>query len=142
MAMRLSEQLADLSVRAKNVEDTAAAAQEEAHEKLVVRKDQARAAATSAMENVDRQVKSVKDAASRSWSAAQAKINADMAALRADAEAAKHDRKVRRADRNADQLQQNAAFAVDYAIASVEQARLAVLDAIDGRIAAEGARSA
>ena len=34
MAKRLSEQLADLSVRAKNVEDAFGAAQKEAREKL------------------------------------------------------------------------------------------------------------
>ena len=33
-------------------------------------------------------------------------------------------------------------FAIDYAIASVEQANLAVLDAIDGRLAAEEAKQA
>ena len=36
----LSEQLADMSVRAKSAEDTMAAAQKEAHDKLVARKEQ------------------------------------------------------------------------------------------------------
>jgi hypothetical protein len=43
-AKPLSEQLADLSVRAKNAEDAVAAAQKEAHDKVVARKEQARAA--------------------------------------------------------------------------------------------------
>ena len=50
MAKRLSEQLADLSVRAKNVEDAFAAAQKEAREKLETRKVEARAAARHAIE--------------------------------------------------------------------------------------------
>ena len=54
MAKRLSEQLADLSVRAKNTEDAVAAAQKEAHDKIVARKEQARAAATTAVEKVNR----------------------------------------------------------------------------------------
>ena len=39
MAKRLSEQLANLSVRAKNVEDAFGAAQKEAREKLETRKE-------------------------------------------------------------------------------------------------------
>jgi len=50
MAKRLSEQLADLSVRAKNAEDAAAAAQKETHDKFVARREQARATATTAVE--------------------------------------------------------------------------------------------
>ena len=46
MAKRLSEHLADLSVHAKNAEDAADAAQKEAPDKIVARKEQARAAAT------------------------------------------------------------------------------------------------
>ena len=54
MVKPLSAQLADLSVRAKNAEDAAAAAQKEAHDKLVARRDQAHAAATSAIQKMDR----------------------------------------------------------------------------------------
>ena len=45
----LSEQLANLSVRAKNTEDAAAAAQKEAHDKLVTRVAQAQATAEEAV---------------------------------------------------------------------------------------------
>ena len=54
MAKRLSEQLADLSVRAKNVEDAFGAAQKEAREKLETRKEEARAAARNATESRSR----------------------------------------------------------------------------------------
>jgi hypothetical protein len=40
----------------------------------------------------------------------------------------------------ADRLEREAGFAIEYAIAAVEQVGLAVLDAIDGRLAAEKAR--
>ena len=49
----------------------------------------------------------------------------------------RHNHDVKRAERRADQLEWEAGFAIDYAIASVEQANLAVLDAIDGRVQAE-----
>jgi hypothetical protein len=56
MAKRLSQQLADLSVRAKNAEDAVAAAEKEAHEKLDARKEQARAAAAKATEKVNQEI--------------------------------------------------------------------------------------
>jgi hypothetical protein len=49
---------------------------------------------------------------------------------------------VKRAENRADRLEWEASFAVDYAIASVEQAKLAVLDAVDGRRGAEEAKRA
>jgi len=49
---------------------------------------------------------------------------------------------VKRAEHRADRLEWEAGFAIDYAIASVEQANLAVLDAIDGRVQAELAKQA
>ena len=55
---------------------------------------------------------------------------------------AKHNHEVKRTERRADRLEWEAGFAIDYAIASVEQANFAVLDAIDGRIQAELAKQA
>jgi hypothetical protein len=138
----ISEQLADLSVRAKNTEDAVAAAQKEAHDKLVARKEQARIAATNAVEKVDQQIKSVNDSASQHWSALRAKITADMNALKVRVATQKHEHDVKRADKHADQLEWEAGFAIDYAIASIEQAKLAVLDAIDARLDAEQLRAA
>jgi hypothetical protein len=50
MPKPLSEQLAELSVRAKHAEDALAAVKKEAHDKVVARKERARAAATAAAE--------------------------------------------------------------------------------------------
>jgi hypothetical protein len=47
---------------------------------------------------------------------------------------------VKRAERRAERLEWEAGFAIDYAIASVEQAKLAVLDAVDGRVEVEQAK--
>jgi hypothetical protein len=60
--------------------------------------------------------------------------------LKANVAHAKHDLDVKRAKNRSDELEWEAGFAIDYAIASVEQAKLAVLDAIDGRLAAEEAK--
>ena len=142
MAKKLSEQLADLSVRAKHTEDATAAAEKEAHDKIVARQQQARAAATTAVEKVNQEIKTVNGTTARSWNIVKAKIAADMTALKADVAHVKHDRDVKRAQNRADQLEWEAGFAIDYAIASVEQAGLAVLNAIDGRVQAEQAKQA
>src|SRR6476469_2862674 len=142
MAEPLSKQLAELSVRAKNVEDTVAAAEKEAHEKFQARREQAHAAATAATEKVNQQVKTLKDSTTRNWNALQAKITADMDALKAGIAERKHERDVRRTENYAARLEWEAGFAIDSAVASIEQARLAALDAIAGRVEAEEARKA
>jgi hypothetical protein len=142
MTKRLSEQLADLSVRAKHAEDAVSAAEQEAHDKIVTRKEQARTAAKTAIDKVNQDVKSAGQSAGRDWNTVKAKIAADINALKANIAEAKHEHDVKHAAHHADRLEWEAGFAIDYAIASVEQAKLAVLDAIDGRLAAEEAKRA
>jgi uncharacterized protein (UPF0218 family) len=139
MPGRLSEQFADLSVRTKDAEDAVDAAKKEAHDKFVVRQAQARADAKQAVEKVDREIKTIGDTVEKNWSAVRAKIAADMMALKTEIAHVKHDHDAKRAENRADRLEEEAGFAIDYAIASVEQAKLAVLDAIDARVAADQA---
>ena len=141
MPKPLSEQLAELSVRAKHAEDAVAAAKKEAHDKVVARKEQARAAATAAAEKVNRDIQSAKDTATRSWSAVRAKISADINHLKADVAQKKHDLDVKMEEKNADELEWEANVAIDYAIASVEQAEWAVLDAVVARDDAQKAKT-
>ena len=141
MAKRLSQQLADLSVRAKNVEDAVAAAEKEAHGKIEARKEQAPAAAAKATEKVNQEIKSVGDTAARNWSAVRAKVAADIDSLKAGVAGAKHKLDVRQAESHAERLEWEAGVTIDYAIASVEQAKLAVLDAVSGRFEAEQAKA-
>jgi hypothetical protein len=91
---------------------------------------------------VKQEVKSVKDAASRDWKALEAKIAADIEALKAGIDHRKREREAGRAEHTAERLEWEAGFAIDYAVASIEQAGLAVLDAIAGRVEAEKARKA
>jgi len=141
MTRKLSEQLADLSVRAKSAEQALDAAEKEAHDKVVTRKEQAHAAATKAVEKVNQEVKSANDTATRNWASVKAKIADDISHLKANVAHVKHERDVKRAENRADRLEWEAGFAIDYAIASVEQAKLAVLDAVDGRLAAAEANT-
>jgi len=138
---KLSEQLADLSVRAKHAEDAVSAAQKEAHDKVMARREQARAAATTAAEKVERNIKSAGDsmksvgeAAAKKWTAFQTKISNDLQSIKEGIAQKKQDLDVRQAEKHADRLEWEAGLAVDYAIAAVEQAELAVLDAVAGRM--------
>jgi hypothetical protein len=140
MVRPISEQLSNLSVHAKHAEDAIASAQKEAHDKLMARREQSRAAVTEAIEKVDNDIKSIGDTAARKWSAAKAKITADLDALGENIAQRMHDRDARRAENYAERLEREATYAVDYAIASIEQAELAVLDAIIGRAEVEEAR--
>jgi len=136
----LSEQLAELSVRAKGAEDAFEGAKKEARDKIEARKAEALSAAKTAVEKVNQQIKSAGESATRDTKALQAKITADVNALKAHVVEAKHGLDVKLAEKNAELLEDDAGFAIDYAIASIEQARLAVLDAVDGRLAAEQAK--
>jgi hypothetical protein len=138
----LSEQLAELSAHARNVENAFAGAQQEAHEKIEARKAEAMTAARNAVEQVNRQLKSVGQSAATDWNALQAKIAADMSALMAHMASAKHQFDAKLAEKRADVAELDAGFAIDYAIAAIEQAGLAVLDAIEARRAAERANDA
>ena len=141
MAKPLSQQLADLSLRAKNAEDAIAAASKEAQEKIEARKEDARAAAAKAAEKVKQEIESARDTAVKNWSAVRAKIAADIDSLKANVAHAKHEADLRHAEGRAERLEWEARVAVDYAIASVEQAKLAVLDAVSSRTEAEQARA-
>ena len=141
MTKRLPDQLADLSVRAKGAEQALDAAEKEAHDKIVARKEQAHAAATKAVEKVNQEVKSANDTANRNWSAVKAKIADDMNRLKVNVAHAKHEHDVKRAENRAGRREWEAEFAIDYAVAAVEQAKLAVLDAVDC-VAAEEAKQA
>ena len=130
----LSEQLANLSVRAKSAEDAAAAAQKEVHDKVVARVAQAQASAEQAVQKANQNIKSASDTASAKWNGMKAKIAADMDDLKSKAAQRKHDLSVKRAANYAELLDEDASFAIDYAISSIEQAKLAVLDAIAGHL--------
>jgi hypothetical protein len=136
----LSEQLANLSVRAKQAEDAAAAAQKETHDKVVASVAQAQASAEQAVQKVNQNIKSASDTASAKWNGLKAKIAADVDDLKSKVAQRKHDLSVKRAANYSQLLDEDASFAIDYAIASIEQAKVVVLDAIAGHIEVEKAK--
>jgi len=136
----LSEQLAVLSVRAKHAEDAVAQAKQEAHDKIAARREQARTDVQAAIEKVNQDLKSTGDNMTRDWNTIKAKIAADVNALKANVAHKKHELDAKRADEHADEMEWEAEFAIDYAVASIEQAAMATLDAIQARADADAAK--
>jgi len=87
-------------------------------------------------------VRSAGDAAAKKWTALQTKVAGDPESLKSEVIQKKHDWDARRAESQADRLEREASVAVDYAIAAVEQAEVAVLDAVAGRMKATETRNA
>jgi hypothetical protein len=90
---------------------------------------------------VNREIKSAGDTAVRNWTAVRAKVAADIDRLKAGVAGAKHDLDTKQVEHHAERLEWEAGVAIDYAIASIEQAKLAVLDAVSCRAEAERAKA-
>jgi hypothetical protein len=142
MVKPLSAQLADLSVRAKKAEDAVATAQKEAHENLVARREQAQAAATAAIQKVDRDIKAANQTVVANWNALKAKVAADMAAWNTKIAKFAHEQDVKGVENHAELMEWEASFAIDCANAAIDEAESAVLDAIVARIEAEKTKAA
>ena len=137
MVKALSAQLADLSVKAKNAEESAATAQKQAHDKAVALRDQARVAATAAIEKLNQDIKSAGESATSQWNVLKTKVAADRDAWNAKVAQLKHEISAKQAEKHAEWLEWEASFAIDYAKAAIEEAKSAVLDAIVARLEAE-----
>ena len=135
----LSEQLEDLSKRAKKAEEDSAAAQTEARTKVQTRIDELKADAATRTAKIKAEAESTKETAAERWAALQGHVqeqvngfNADMAAIKAEAKA---DQAVAKAEFAED----NAAGAIDFALSAIDNAEWAVLDAIAARADADAA---
>ena len=141
MAKPLSDQLSELSVHAKNAEVAAAAAQKEAHDKITARINEAHASATAAVDKAKQSLKTVRDTGARKWDATKAKVAADVDNLKAHVATKKRMIDAKLAENDAENAEADARFAIDYAIATTEQAKLAVFDAISARLDAEALKA-
>jgi hypothetical protein len=86
-----------------------------------------------------RKIKSAENTATANWSAFKAKVAADIDGLKTMVAERKQELDAKGAENTAERLEWEAGVAVDYAIACVEQAEVAVLDAIAGRSEADAA---
>lgn len=130
MTKPLDQQLADLSVRAKKAEDAINSARNDTRDRVVARREEFRAAAADAAERVDKDLRSAGASMEGDWTALRGKVAADIDRLKSKVA----DRQVelnatRLADR-ASRKESEACVAIDFALASIENAKLAVLDAV------------
>ena len=142
MVKALSAQLSDLSVRVKKAEEAAAAAQKEAHDKLVARRAQAQADATAAIQKMDSDINVASEKVVTNWNMLKAKVAADMDAWNAKIAHFKHDQGLKQAENHAERMEWEASFAIDFAVVAIEEAKSAVLDAIVARIEANKTKAA
>ena len=127
--MSLSEQLMQLSVKTKELEDRAAAANTKARADLEQDVDNAREAAQAKGNALRDSAKTAESGISSWWHDVQRSWDDHLTAVRqnVDDRRAAHD--LRRAERAAERADDDAAFAVDFAYAAIEEAEYAVLDA-------------
>ena len=137
----LSEQLATLSTRVKKAEDGIATAKAEAQDRLEARREEARAKVEASIQKADSEIRTFGDQTKGDWDKLQAKVAADMAAFKAKVAQTRQGLAAGRAEHHAERLEAEAAFAIDYAIASIDQAELAVIDAFIARADAKKAKS-
>ena len=127
--MALSDQLTELTARAKEAEDRAGAVQGKAKADVQADVEQARASAQERAKKLRESAEANKNKLSVWWYDLQRTWNEHVAKIRDDIEGKRAEHDVDRAERRAEHRADDAAFAVDFAYSAIEEAEYAVLDA-------------
>ena len=133
----LSEKLAELSVQAKNTEERAAKAKGQAKERFDERRQQLSDETKAALEKVNTSLASASADAQVRARQVKSKVESDLEQIKQHATQSGHKIEAWQANNFANDKEADAAACIDYAIASVKVAELAVIDAIDARLRAE-----
>ena len=134
--MDASQKLAKLSARAKEAEDHAATARNQARADVEKSASEARAAAEAHAEELRKSAATTGAQISASWNDMQRSWADHVAQVREDIDEKKGQFDAKRAGTRADDAEVDALIAIDYAYATVEEAEYAVLDAISARMEA------
>jgi hypothetical protein len=127
--MAMSDQLSTLAVRAKALEDNAAAAQKKSKSELEKDVKNARDAAQAQGDALKKSAETRKDRISSWWESLQRDWNKHLAAVRKSVDDKRAASDLNAAQKTADRADADAGFAIDYAYAAIEEAEYAVLDA-------------
>ena len=138
----LSQQLADLSVRAKAAEDRVAAVQGETRERLASSRKQAETDLHHALGRVEQRYNEAKNDVQGHFAAFKTKVSSDIQSLKDRVARANDEHKASHAERHAEDMAYEAALAIEYAVSAVSMAELAALDAIAAREEAATAKAA
>jgi len=133
----LSERLADLSRRAKGVEDAFATARTETKQKLDAHLDQARTSVEQLKHEIQLDAASANEEAKSQLQDLQTRFAKRIDKVKADVNAQKEQFAADRATLRADLAQDDATAAVDDALGAIEYARYAVLYAAATRLEAD-----
>ena len=139
MVTKLSDGLAELSVAVRKAEDAAAKAQKETGEKIQRMRDDAHADAQKRIANFDAKLAADKAEATTVLETWRSKVKADIGAVRERFEQRRQEVDAKHKQRRADRLENDAAYAVEYAVFSIEVAQAAILDAIYAQVDAAAA---
>lgn len=136
MMKPLSQQLADLSVQAKNTEVRVSKAQSEAKEHLQQQRQRLRDETEEALEKINTGLTRASADAQVRARQLKSKVESDLEQIKQRAAESGHKFEAWQADNYATDKEADAAACIDYAIVSVKVAELAVIDAIGARLRA------
>ena len=134
---RLSDKLNDLSVRVGDIEARIEAFQSEQQDKRDQKVAALKADVKARQDSLHSTIQSKADEISTAWEVFNQSMRKKAESVRNQIEAKKDAIDADRAARRADRLEYNAVLAIDFAIVAMEDAELAVAEAIDARLHAE-----
>ena len=135
--MALSDQLAKLSQRAKEAEEHAAAARDKTKADVENDREMARATAQAQADRLHESADANRARISAWWHDVQRSWSQHVAAVKEDLTDRRAEHDVDRANKRAENAEGDAAFAIDYAVAAIDEAEYAVLDASLARMEAD-----
>ena len=131
--MSISEQVDALQQRTAALKSSADQARHETAEQIKARIDQTKAHIAASEDAVKGQAGQAAEHAQSQWKSLKADAAARNQALRDRIDRQRDEHDVKKAEQQAEDAEDDAADALDYALWVVDQAQLAVLDAIDAR---------
>ena len=129
----LSEQLVELSARAKRTEELVAAAQAKNEAALHGQREQLK----TSINALRAQAEAQKEEVQSWWEETRAAINDRFDKLRAKSEEHRAEHDLKRAERRADDAELDAAYAIEFALDVLDQTEYAVADAVIARADAD-----
>jgi hypothetical protein len=128
-----SDQLSKLATQAKQAEDNIGRAKDETQAELQTRVNRVKESSEKQAAAFKASTGGAKAKASQRWEDVQQSWNAHIAEIREHGDGAKAEHDVKRAEHRAERREDNAVAAVAYAVAVLEEAEYAVLDALLAR---------
>ena len=134
---KLSEDLQGLSEHVENAEKKVAAAEQQSKEKVEASLKKSREDAKARQESFKASVKAKQANAASQWEELQANHNKKVQEIKNKIETEKEAREVKKAQKRADDAASYAAAAIMYVYLGIDEAEVAVLEAIDAQAYAD-----